>query len=39
MTIGLAIPPLTVKNRGGGGGGGGGMVRLFVAQRLIGRIW
>ena len=21
MTIGLAIPPLTVKNRGGGGGG------------------
>ena len=34
MTIGLAIPPLTVKNRGGGGGG----VRLFRTVRLIGQI-
>ena len=30
MTIALAIPPLTVKNKGG--------VRLFVTVRLIGRI-
>ena len=32
ITIALAIPPLTVKNRGGG-------VRLFGTVRLIGRIW
>ena len=38
MTIALAIPPLTVKNRGGGGGGGGGWVHLFGTVLLIGLI-
>ena len=33
MTIALAIPSLTVKNRGGGGGGGGALIRDCALNR------